>query len=51
MCILKTLVFMVIGLHLKKNCDLVNLLFKLDIYVFSSKLKNPKIQRTIYLHF
>jgi len=23
----------------------------LDIFVFSSKLKNQKIQRTIYLHF
>jgi len=32
-------------------CDLVKKKFKLDIYVFSSKLKNPKIQRTIYFHF
>ncbi len=38
--VLNALVFMFLGVHLKKMFSFVNLLFKLYIYVFSSRFKN-----------
>jgi hypothetical protein len=42
---------MFLEIHFKKMCDFVNILLKLNIYVFSSRLKNLYIQKMIYHHF
>jgi hypothetical protein len=49
-CILNALVFMCLRVYFKKMCGIVNLLFKLYIYVdFHQGLKNLNIYKMIYI--
>jgi hypothetical protein len=49
--ILNALIFIFLGICFKKMCNFVNLLFKLNIYVHSSRFKNLDIHKMIYHHF
>jgi len=42
---------MFLGVHFKKMCGFVDLLFKLNIMYFHQSLKNLDIQKMIYHHF
>ncbi len=43
---------MFMGIHfIFYMCGFVNFIFKFNIYVFLSGLKNPKTQKMTYLHF